>query len=150
MEPGISAEDCLYADLGIDPGRAGCQHYEATQFLLYPKIIDPSAYLVLWQIGVVGDPTCRHFSTTQAHRRVLVERLLNDYPEDHCVLVYEAATSPAATPRIEKVRLGSLPEAVLHMHSTLVVPPAKPLLADEAMRARLARLSAFQPIEPVI
>jgi precorrin-3B methylase len=26
MEPGISAEDCLYADLGIDPGTVGCQH----------------------------------------------------------------------------------------------------------------------------
>jgi precorrin-2 methylase len=26
MEPGISAEDCLYADLGIDPGAVGCQH----------------------------------------------------------------------------------------------------------------------------
>jgi Precorrin-6B methylase 1 len=33
MEPGISAEDCLYADLGIDPGRQGCQHYEASQLL---------------------------------------------------------------------------------------------------------------------
>jgi precorrin-3B methylase len=26
MEPGVSAEDCLYADLGIDPGKYGCQH----------------------------------------------------------------------------------------------------------------------------
>src|SRR3546814_14587936 len=28
MEAGVSAEDCLYADLGIDPGEVGCQHYE--------------------------------------------------------------------------------------------------------------------------
>ena len=47
MEPGISAEDCLYADLGIDPGSAGCQHYEASQLLFYKRRIDPGAYLVL-------------------------------------------------------------------------------------------------------
>jgi hypothetical protein len=33
MLPGISAEDCLFADLGIDPGIYGCQSYEATDFL---------------------------------------------------------------------------------------------------------------------
>ena len=30
MLPGISAEDCLFADLGIDPGTCGCQSYDAT------------------------------------------------------------------------------------------------------------------------
>ena len=35
MEPGISAEDCLIADLGIDPGMTGCQTFEASQFLFY-------------------------------------------------------------------------------------------------------------------
>src|SRR6201996_5708896 len=45
MEPGISAEDCLYADLGIDPGRVGCQHLEASQFMLYERVIDPAGYL---------------------------------------------------------------------------------------------------------
>ena len=43
MEPGISAEDCLYADLGIDPGKYGCQHYEASQLMFYQRRIDPSA-----------------------------------------------------------------------------------------------------------
>jgi len=42
MEPGISAEDCLYADLGIDPGKYGCQHYEASQLMFYQRRIDPS------------------------------------------------------------------------------------------------------------
>ena len=54
MEPGISAEDCLYADLGIDPGRFGCQHFEASQLLFYERRIDPSGYLVLWQVGAGG------------------------------------------------------------------------------------------------
>ena len=63
MEPGISAEDCLYADLGIDPGSVGCQHYEASQFMFYRRRIDPSAYLVLWQVGIAGDRSLRRFAT---------------------------------------------------------------------------------------
>src|SRR5216683_1496595 len=57
MLPGISAEDCLFADLGIDPAVCGCQTFEATDFLLHGRRIDPSSSVVLWQIGVVGDMT---------------------------------------------------------------------------------------------
>src|SRR5262249_52476141 len=34
MLPAISTEDCLFADLGVDPGIQGCQSFEATDFLL--------------------------------------------------------------------------------------------------------------------
>src|SRR5690606_22489143 len=33
IEAGISAEDCLYADLRIDPGKFGCQHFETSQLM---------------------------------------------------------------------------------------------------------------------
>jgi hypothetical protein len=35
MLPGISAEDCLFADLGIDPGMIGCQSFEATDSITF-------------------------------------------------------------------------------------------------------------------
>ena len=142
MEPGISAEDCLYADLGLDPGRVGCQHFEATQYLLYRRRTDPSAWLVLWQVGVVGDRGCTRYSTSAAHRQLLVDRLVEDYPAAHEVIVYEAATLPIAAPRIERLPLRALPGATLHMHSTLVVPPALAMPRDEAMHARLEALEA--------
>jgi len=140
MEPGISAEDCLYADLGIDPGRVGCQHYEASQFLFYRRVIDPSAHLVLWQVGVVGDRSHQRFSTGAAHRELLVERLCEDYPASHEVVVYEAATLPIQAPRIERVPLSGLSDVTLHMQSTLVVPPGRPMQRDERLLARLAAL----------
>lgn len=140
MEPGISAEDCLYADLGIDPGRFGCQHYEASQLLFYRRRIDPSAYLVLWQVGVAGDRTYRRFATGAAHRHLLVERLLEDYPADHEVVIYEAATLPIMEPRIERVALRQLADAEVHLRSTVVLPPAQPMRQDEGMLARLAAL----------
>ena len=140
MEPGVSAEDCLYADLGIDPGRLGCQHYEASQLMFYRRRLDPSAYLILWQVGIAGDRTYRRFATGPEYRRLLVERLREDYPADHPVTVYEAATLPITQPRMDTVALCDLADTPLHMHSTLVVPPCEPLQRDEAMLARIEAL----------
>lgn len=140
MEPGVSAEDCLYADLGIDPGRFGCQHYEASQLLFYRRRIDPAAYLVLWQVGLVGDLECRRYATGAAHRQLLVERLRRDYPARHEVIVYEAATLPIMTPRVVRIELESLPDVELRMQSTLVIPPCEALVRDEEMFGRAACL----------
>lgn len=145
MEPGISAEDCLYADLGIDPGEVGCQHYEASQFMVYRRRIDPSAYLVLWQVGLAGDRTHRRYATGPAHRALLVERLAVDYPLDHPVTVYEAATLAIQSPRAETIALRDLPLAALRLQSTLVVPPARALQPDEAMMFRVAELDEASP-----
>jgi len=142
MEPGISAEDCLYADLGIDPGTYGCQHYEAGQVLMYRRRIDTAAYLVLWQVGVVGDRSLARFATDAKYRQLLIDVLERDYPSDHEVVIYEAATLPTARPRIERTRLSHLTDASVDLHATLVLPPASELLADEGIRARLAQLDA--------
>src|SRR3546814_10678983 len=98
MEAGVSAEDCLYADLGIDPGEVGCQHYDASQFMFYRRRIAPPPYLVLWQVGVAGDRSVRRSSTGRDHRRLLVERLAEDYPPDHSVHRYDSATHPTMPP----------------------------------------------------
>ena len=140
MEPGVSAEDCLYADLGIDPGEFGCQHYEASQFMFYRRRIDPSACLVLWQVGVAGDRTARRFSTEPAYRRLLVDRLVEDYPADHVVTLYEAATLPIGAPRMESLPLARLMDAELRMQTTLVVPPAIPMQRDHRMMERIRGL----------
>src|SRR3546814_19091601 len=60
--------------------------------MFYRRRIDPSAYLVLWQVGVAADRSVRRSSTGRAHRRLLVARLAADYPADHVVTLYEAAT----------------------------------------------------------
>ena len=54
MLPGISAEDCLFADLGIDPAIPGCVTYEATDMLIRNKPLVPSSHLVVYQVGCVG------------------------------------------------------------------------------------------------
>ncbi|HEY0503362.1 MAG TPA: SAM-dependent methyltransferase [Lysobacter sp.] len=150
MEPGISAEDCLYADLGIDPGRVGCQHFEASQFMFYQRRIDPSATLVLWQVGIAGDRSLRRFATGPEYRRLLVELLAQDYPPEHEVIVYEAATLPINAPRMERMPLSALVDASLHLHSTLVVPPAMPMQRNQAMLDRIAQLDDARTIPRTI
>lgn len=140
MEPGISAEDCLYADLGIDPGEVGCQHYGASQLMFYQRRIDPSAYLVLWQVGIAGDQSLARFSTGAAYRQVLVDLLAQDYPLDHEVIVYRCATLPIHQPRIERMALRELAYADIDLHPTVVIPPARALVPNLAMRERLAAL----------
>lgn len=140
MEAAVSAEDCLYADLGIDPGSHGCQHYEASQFMFYERRIDPSAYLVLWQIGVAGDRTLARFATGAAFRRLLLEILAADYPPGHEVIAYEAATLPIHEPRRERMPLSALPDACLRLETTLVIPPARPMVRNCRLLERLAEL----------
>ena len=142
MEPGISAEDCLYADLGIDPGTFGCQHFEASQFMFYRRRVDPSALLVLWQVGIAGDRSLSRFATGSDHRGLLVDLLAEDYPLDHEVIAYEAATLPISEPRMERMPLAGLAIADLRLQTTLVVPPARAMERNDAMLARLDALES--------
>jgi uncharacterized protein YabN with tetrapyrrole methylase and pyrophosphatase domain len=144
MEPGISAEDCLYADLGIDPGAFGCQHYEASQLLYYKRRLDTSAYLVLWQIGAVGDKGRAGSPGINPYRQILLERLAKDYPLSHKVILYRAATLPIHAPRIKRMALDKLAEANIDAADTLVIPPARKLGPDVKTLARLDRLAQAQ------
>lgn len=142
MEPGISAEDCLYADLGIDPGQLGCQHHEASQLLYYKRRIDPTAYLVVWQAGFVGIQTAvSNDAGSSGYLQLLVDRLAEDYPLTHKVTIYRAATLPIHTPRIERVALGKLAQARIEPPDTLVIPPAQKLEPNTKMLRRLDKLS---------
>lgn len=140
MEPGISAEDCLYADLGIDPGRFGCQHFEASQMLFFERRVDPTGYLVLWQVGVVGDLSLGRLATGAAYRQVLVDVLSRDYPLDHEIIIYRAATLPIQQPFIQRIALRDLPQTAITTAETVILPPAAALRPNLAIRARLAAL----------
>ncbi len=142
MEPGISAEDCLYADLGFDPGRYGCQHFEASQLLYCERRLDPAGYLVLWQLGVIGNRSVGRFDTGLAYRALLVERLEQDYPPDHEVIVYRGATLPIESPRIRRITLRELATVPLTAEDTVVLPPAVALQPNRAMVERLQALDA--------
>nr|WP_277347490.1 SAM-dependent methyltransferase [Wenzhouxiangella sp. XN79A] len=142
MEPGISAEACLYADLGLDPGRSGVQSWEATQFLIERRCPDPTALLILWQVALTGDLALDRFHAEPEPLALLVEKLRRWYPADTEVVLYEAAQLPIERARVERLRLDALPRATYREHSTLVVPPIRPASEDGEWLERLRRLDA--------
>lgn len=130
MEPGISAEACLYADLGIDPGRRGVQSMEATQLLFYDRRLDPSGVVLLWQVALAGDLSCTRLHAEAEGLQALVEKLLRWYPPEHEAILYEAAQLPIDSPRAERLRLRDLPTAHYQEYTTLVIPPLGELQPD--------------------
>lgn len=140
MLPGVSSLDCLFADLGVDPGEAGCQIHTATSLLLHDRPVDASVPLVLLQIGMIGNRGV--FDATQRSRigeglAMLTEVLRRAFPADHEVIVYEAATQPTERARIEAVALAGLQQAVVSEISTLFVPPLGPAPVDVRALHRL-------------
>lgn len=137
MEPGISAEACLYADLGMDPGRRGVQSMEATQFLAYRHTVDPAALLLLWQVALSGNLDCVGFTPRSDRLEVLVDKLGRWYPMDTDVILYEAATLPIEDFRAERMPLSKMPQASYNDYTTLVIPPSVVLERDPEYWDRL-------------
>jgi uncharacterized protein YabN with tetrapyrrole methylase and pyrophosphatase domain len=137
MLPGICATDCLFADLGLDPGDEGCQMFEATDFLLHRRKFDPCSHLILWQISVIGVLTHELQMFDKNGLDALIETLGQCYGLNHEVVVYEASQYPVCDPIIRRVQLSSLPEAGITGISTLYVPPKTGAPVDLAMHERL-------------
>lgn len=141
MLPGISAEDCLIADLGVDTGAIGYQCIEASYFLIGRRRPDTASALILWQIGVIGQFHYEFTGNSADGLAVLTETLLEHYPRQHPVTVYEAAIFPVCDPYIRTVALEDLPSVPVSRISTLYVSPATEPVTDAAMMRRLGMVA---------
>jgi Tetrapyrrole (Corrin/Porphyrin) Methylases len=123
MLPGISAEDCLFADLGVDPATHGCQSFDATDFLWHGRTVDPGCVVILWQIGLVGDPLFRQGDYDRSALQALVAKLVHYYSPHHVAYIYQSATFPDVPPIIRPATIGGLTYKTLTSGSTLYIPP---------------------------
>jgi hypothetical protein len=122
MLPAVSAEDCLFADLGIDPSRSGCQSFEATDFLVYRRKFDPTSSLILWQAGLVGRLEYRQRYGGAALRK-LARYLERFYGPRHEVVLYQASEFPIFGPTIRSTTIADLSSADVPSLTTLYIPP---------------------------
>ncbi|MBP9146002.1 MAG: hypothetical protein KBF21_14845 [Thermoanaerobaculia bacterium] len=138
MLPGISGEDCLFADLGIDPGIGGCQSFAATDFLIRRRRFDPSSHLLLWQVGSIGVTDFRdEVLWNRPGLGVLARTLAETYGAGHEVVVYEADPYPTGDFESHACALAELEQAPVTLASILYVPPLPERASDPAMRAAL-------------
>jgi uncharacterized protein YabN with tetrapyrrole methylase and pyrophosphatase domain len=135
--PGVSAEDCIFADLGIDPGVSGCQSFEATDFLLRKRRFDPHSLLILWQFALIAVQVNPSQAANRRGLLVLRDYLLEFYDETHRVIVYQAAQYPLCKPVVHTVAISDLVNAPMTPICTLVIPPSGESESDPEMLQRL-------------
>jgi hypothetical protein len=137
MLPGISAADCLFADLGVDPGE-GCQMFEATDFLIHRRKFDSTCTLLLWQIGVIGVITYENKALSNPNGLiVLADVLAKVYSPTHRVTVYETPSYAISDPIIHRTPLRRLHKAPVTVASTLYVPPVSAPRFSQRMANRI-------------
>jgi len=54
MLPGVSVEDCLFADLGIDPSFVGSLMCEARDFIIHDHVGLTSRHVIMYEAGQLG------------------------------------------------------------------------------------------------
>ena len=136
MLPALSAIDHAWADLDVDPGEPGSATFDSTDFLIYGRVPDTTAALFLWQINAIGE-TCETGAVRHSGLAALRDVLMESYPADHGVFVYEAARFVLTAASIVRLPLSELAEAKVSGFSMLYVPPHRAL---EIRPDRLAML----------
>jgi len=124
MIPGISALDCLFADLCLDPTTVSCRVFDATRFLLRRFPVDRSSGLVLLQIARIGSPPHgKKDVPVVTGVKALQDLLIRSYGPRHKVIHYQTALSPLSDSTIEELPVSALHKCEIKFKSTLYVPP---------------------------
>jgi hypothetical protein len=121
MLPAVSALDCLFADLGVDPGDTGLQCYEATYFLERRPPVDLDAALVLLQVGMIGERGGDPTPAAAGRFRELAEQLEALYGAGREAVVYTASPYPGAAPGIVRFPLGEPDPPAPDLAATLCI-----------------------------
>ncbi|CAH0055790.1 unnamed protein product [Clonostachys solani] len=161
MLPGVSAEDCLFADLGIDPCRPGCQTLEATNLLLRNRPLSTDCNVILFQVGSVGDLGFNFSGFKNTKFQELVKLLLRTYGVNHPVVHYVASYLRVKDPVREHYTIKDLerPEIAKRITgiSTFYIPPKDILPMTEKSAKALglkmvsdmpANFSPYAAVEP--
>jgi hypothetical protein len=145
MLPAVSAEACMIADLGVDPG-GGWMSYEASDFILRHRHADASVPLVLWQVGVVGRFDYPTGPCDRERLKLLTDELRRTYPARHKGVLYKASVLPGLDPEVREVMIGKLHLSDPTPTHTLFVPPSR---KDTPIDQRLLRRLGVKPADRI-
>lgn len=142
---GISATDCLFSDLRIDPGVIGVQILKAGHVLRDHVTVATDNHVVLIQIGSVGDNTFSFTGFKHPKLDRFFDKLIAIYGEEHDSIYYVASIFPGLDPIILERPLGDYRDRQIRdtvNAATLYLPPAGVRVAS------LRALQAFDNGEP--
>ena len=138
--PGISAMDCLFAELMIDPCVNGLQMYEATDLLLRRHPLLPEVPALIWQIGVLETRLHTQRRSKPSRFDRFKAHVLQYYPPIHLVTAYFASQHPLMRSQILQFPMGEIGDYAEQLHAgfTLFIPAARVRpIADKDLLSRI-------------
>lgn len=121
--PGVSAFDCLLADLKIKLN-GGCFQIDASYFIKNQIKLDILNHVILWQAGVIdidAPPSEENIGNITS----LQQELLKYYQRCSVLYIYEASIYPHLRPLIIKTTVDDITEFNISSIATVYLPPAK-------------------------
>jgi precorrin-3B methylase len=122
--PGISAMDCIFSELMIDPATNGIQMFEATDLLIRQRPLQTDVPVLLWQIGAVETALySRSVSKPKRFERIK-NYLLKFYPGEHLVQSIYCSNYPLMASTILKFKIADIENYSKQLHAghTLYIP----------------------------
>ncbi len=140
--PGISAMDCLLAELMLDPVVEGLQMFEATDLLLRQRPMQNDVPALIWQVGTVETSLHTERPSRPERFRRLRAHLLTFYPPEHPATAVHASSHPLVPTASWTFPLGRIEAEADRLHAavTLYLPPlGRRPIADTDLLADLTR-----------
>lgn len=136
--PAISSLDCLFSDLGINPGDGGIQLMDATELLVYRRTLDPYCHIVLYQVGAIGQLGHNREQTIAKKALLFLQSyLLTKYDKKHKVCFYEAGQTPNTKANIVYKSIDLMHTESVSSISTLYIEPKEGKMKDNKMCEKL-------------
>jgi precorrin-2 methylase len=98
--PGVSAPDCMFSDLRVDPGVFGCQILMASRIFREDCILATTGHVVFLQVGAVGDSGFSFSGYKNSKLSEFIEKLISVYGEEQDSIYYMASIFPGFDPEI--------------------------------------------------
>ena len=93
--------------------------------LLRKRRVDIHSHVIVWQIACTGDFGFSFKGYDCRYLPRLMDYLLQWYPKDHEVIIYEASQFPVCESVMERIPLSSLTSHKVTGISTLYIPPVE-------------------------
>ena len=111
MLPGVSAPDCMFSDLRVDPGVYGCQIVMASRVFQKKSIIAKTGHVVFLQVSAVGDSGFSFSGYKNGTLPDFIEKLIQIYGEEQDSVYYMASIFPGFEPVINARKLSDYRDA---------------------------------------